>query len=332
MKNKKNILKKMVLSSIGISTSLALFPPVSAAQTISKSEEIGKGATIFKNISISDDKTKDIKTALEVSIIKDPNTNKQLAVISTDGSRISANSKRKNYPYKGHEDGYTDAETTWAASYGIQMDLTNPNQKAQFFKIAPADATKEETVSNTIGYKAGGEIQTSGPKVAGEGTWSTTTSYKQSDYETKLINNSEKMVKWEILFNITHNSDGGEYRRDSDDPPWGNQLFMKHRISSDAAKDNITPSALMPDLAARGFSPSVVAIIAADNNSEEQTDFKVTYIKSSDRYSMHWVPNVSIIPVPSGFWLGKNEQNVSTVESSHEYTIDWKNHKLIEKS
>ncbi len=101
---------------------------------------------------------------------------------------------------------------------------------------------------------------------------------------------------------------------------------MRHRISNDAAKENITPSALMPDLAARGFSPSVIAIIAAGNNSEEQTDFKVTYTKTSDRYSMHWVPNLSLIPVPSGFWLGLNEQNVSTVESKHEYAIYWKNH------
>ncbi len=75
------------------------------------------------------------------------------------------------------------------------MDLTNPNQKAQFYKIAPADATKKETVSNTVGYKVGGEIQTTGPKVAGEENWSTTTSYKQSGYETKLINNREKTVK-----------------------------------------------------------------------------------------------------------------------------------------
>ncbi|MCU5589249.1 leukocidin family pore-forming toxin [Bacillus cereus] len=330
MKN-KNILKKVALTSIGLSTSLALFSPVSSAQTTSKSEEIGKGATVYKNISILDDKAQDIKTSLEVSIIKDPNTNKQLAVISTDGSRISANSQRKNYPHEGHENGYTHADTTWASSYGIQMDLTNPNQKAQFFKISPADATKEETVSNTVGYKVGGEIQTTGPKLAGEGTWSTTTSYKQSDYETKLINNREKSIKWEIPFNITHNPDGGEYRRDSYDQPWGNQLFMRHRISNDAAKDNITPSTLMPDLAARGFSPSVIAIIAADNNSEEQTDFKVTYTKTSDRYSMLWVPNLSpIIPV-SGSWLGTNEQNVSTVESNHEYAIDWKNHKLIEK-
>ncbi|HDR7950961.1 TPA: leukocidin family pore-forming toxin [Bacillus toyonensis] len=68
------------------------------------------------------------------------------------------------------------------------------------------------------------------------------------------------------------------------------------------------------------------------HQTEEQTDFKVTYTKTSDRYAMHWVPNLSPFPVPSGHWLGLNEQNVSTVESKHEYTINWKNHKLIEKN
>lgn len=309
------------VSTLGSTSSAFAAEPKVSGQATSSIEEIGKNASIHSNYSVSENSTKDIKTALKVSIIKDPNSDKQRAVISTDGSRIGANKTLIN----GWSDNH--AAIKWASSYDIQMELPNQKQKATFHEISPKDEIKEKTVTNSVGYKIGGDIQTSpSGSVAGEVNWSTNVSYNQADYITRLKKSDSHTVQWSVPFMNAMNGTYGPYDRESSDSIYGNQLFMKSRTSNNAI-DNFIPTEQMPALSAEGFSPGVIAVIEVPKDSEELTDLTVTYTRHSDQYSLSWL-NIT------GYfsnWVGFNTPNVSHADSSQKYTIDWKNCKLIEK-
>ncbi|WP_410993730.1 beta-channel forming cytolysin [Bacillus cereus] len=323
-KYKQTLLATVVTMTLGVSTlgSTAFAAEVVASgQTTPSSEEIGQGATVYSNYSVLENSLKDIKTSLKVSIIKDPNSNKQRAVISTDGSRIGAN--------KTLNSGWNDnqAAIKWASSYDVQMELPNPEQKATFHEISPKDEIREKTVTNSVGYKIGGDIQTSpAGSVTGEFSWSTNVSYNQADYITRLKKSNAHTVQWSIPFMNAMNGNYGPYDRESSDSIYGNQLFMKSRTKNNAI-DNFIPTEQMPALSAEGFSPGVIAVVEVPKDSEELTDLTVTYTRHSDQYSLSWMNITSYF----SNWVGFNTKNVSRADSSQKYTIDWKNHKLIEK-
>ncbi|MHA4327928.1 beta-channel forming cytolysin [Bacillus cereus] len=311
------------VSTLGSTTSAFAAEHTTGAsgQATPKSEAIGKGATVYSNYSVLENSLKDIKTSLKVSIIKDPNSDKQRAIISTDGSRIAANKTLLS----GWNDYY--AAIKWASSYDVQMELPNSKQEAEFHEVSPIDEIREKKVSNSVGYKIGGEIQADlAGKVGGEVNWSTSVEYNQADYITRLKKSNAHTVQWNVPFMNAMNGTYGPYDRDSNDSVYGNQLFMKSRLNNNAV-DNFIPTEQMPALSAEGFSPGVIAVVEVPKNSEELTDLTVTYARHSDKYSLRW------LNVNSFFsnWVGSNTKNVSSTDSSHRYTIDWKNHKLIEK-
>ncbi|XLP25429.1 leukocidin family pore-forming toxin (plasmid) [Bacillus toyonensis] len=102
-----------------------------------------------------------IKTSLLVSIIDDPYSNKQIAVIKkNDGYNISANKSVEGLTDEyGHEAGYMSAVLKWASSYNIGMELTNEN--SQFYKISLINTIDTKTITFSIGYNIGGEIKVS---------------------------------------------------------------------------------------------------------------------------------------------------------------------------
>ncbi|WP_265176838.1 leukocidin/hemolysin toxin family protein [Bacillus mycoides] len=101
-----------------------------------------------------------MKTSLLVSIIDDPYSNKQIAVIKTDGNNISANKSVEGLTDEyGHEAGYMSSVLKWASSYNIGMELTNEN--SQFYKVSPINTIDTKTITSSIGYNIGGEIKVS---------------------------------------------------------------------------------------------------------------------------------------------------------------------------
>ncbi|MGH1287813.1 beta-channel forming cytolysin [Bacillus toyonensis] len=336
MNNQTSILKKMVLSSFGVSTCFALFSPTSLADTKTVNPvDIGQGAKVHQNLSTKQDASNNMKTSLEVSIINDPNNNKQIAVIKTDGSFINADKEITGQPYAGHEDGYMAADLKWASSYGIKMEL--PNQTAKFHKALPINTVDKKTITSTVGYNIGGDIQMTDGKASGGTTWSTSASYEQPDYKTILENDTADTVQWKVPFVSAMNQGYGPYTRDSSDLTWGNQLFMKKRTGSWATKDNFISSDEMPTLASYGFSPGMIAVVVADK-SEKTSKLKVTYTKNSDDYKLGWINTINTKPwpLPSGIidehWIGSNTKDVSSSTSVNDYTIDWEHHRLIENT
>ncbi|SPT76319.1 MULTISPECIES: leukocidin family pore-forming toxin [Bacillus cereus group] len=334
MNNKNSIFKKMILSSFGAYTCFALLSPTSLADTKTMNPvDIGEGAKVHQNLSTKHDTLNKMKTSLEVSIINDPNNNKQIAVIKTDGSFLNANKQIIRHPYDGHEDGYMTADLKWASSYGIKMELLD--QKAKFHKASPINTVDKKTITSTVGYNIGGDIQMTDGKGAGGTTWSTSASYEQPDYKTVLENDTADTVQWKVPFVSAMNQGYGPYTRDSSDLTWGNQLFMKKRTGSWATKDNFISSDGMPALASYGFSPGVIAVVVADK-SEKTSNLKVTYTRTSDDYQLRWMKTMNVKPwfLPSGIvdehWIGSNAKDTSTSTSINNYTIDWENHRLIE--
>lgn len=336
MINTKSIFNKIGLTSIVMSTCFTLYSPISLADTkINDIVEIGENeqkAKVYNNFSTIFDEQKKMKTSLLVSIIDDPYSNKQIAIIKTDGSNINANKYVQgltdNY---GHDAGYMSALLKWASSYNIEMELSNAN--SQFYKVSPINTVDKKTITSSVGYNIGGEIKVS-DKVDGGGSggmnWSTSTSYDQPDYKTVLETDTANKVQWKVPFISSMNQGYGPYTRESDDSIYRNQLFMKSRNAAYWAKDNFISSDEMPALAAYGFSPGMIAVVVADK-SEKTSNLKVTYTRTSDDYRVDWNSLFNgVHGSGSGWWVGGNIKNVNTDKSTHNYVLDWKNHKLIE--
>ncbi|MCC2544718.1 beta-channel forming cytolysin [Bacillus thuringiensis] len=336
MKDKKCMLKKITITSIIMWNCFTLNLLTANADTKIESivdiGENGQNAKVYNNFSTLFDEQAKIKTSLLVSIIDDPYSNKQIAVIKTDGSNISANKSVEGLTDEyGHEAGYMSAVLKWASSYNIGMELTNEN--SQFYKVSPINTIDTKTITSSIGYNIGGEIKVS-DKADGGGSvgmnWSTSTSYDQPDYKTVLETDTANKVQWRIPFISTMNQGYGPYNRESDDSIYRNQLFMKSRNAATWAKDNFISSDEMPALASYGFSPGMIAVVIADK-SEDISTFKITYTRNSDDYRMDWTSFFNgVHGSGAGWWVGGNIKDVSKGISVHNYSVDWKNHRLIE--
>lgn len=333
MRGKKITFKKSILTAVTMSTCFLVYSPVSSADTKTNDViDIGendKKAKVYNNFSTIFDEQSKMKTSLLVSMIEDPYSNKQIAVIKTDGSNINANKFVKGLSdNNGNTAGYMSALLKWASSYNIEMEL--PNKNSQFYKVSPINTVDKKTITSSVGYNIGGDIKVSEGSGSGSMNWSTSTSYDQPDYKTVLDTDTDNKVQWKVPFVSSMNNGYGPYTRNSDDSIYRNQLFMKSRNASYWAKDNFISSDEMPALAAYGFSPGMIAVVVADK-SEKKSDLKVTYKRTSDDYRMDWTSALSGVHGSGpGWWVGGNIKDVNTDTSSHTYVLDWENHKIIE--
>lgn len=322
-------MKLKVLATTGLVLSLGLtslgYGGTTLAQTrMGSTEDIGKDAKVFNVFSTLDDSQNKMKKSLKVSFIDDPNANKKIALISTDGSNIDAD---KQIP---PGNGYMGSILQWSSEYHMGMELSGGS--SSFHKVSPINTIDTKTVSSTVGYTVGGTIKigsSADSSISSGANWSTTTSYNQPDYKTILTKDTSKQVQWEVPFVSAMNQGYGPYTRDSNDSIYGNQLFMKSRNANVWAKDNFLSSNEMPTLAAYNFSPGVLAVITADK-SEKTSNLTVTFKRVSDNYYMDWIAFLGGYHASgAGWWKGKNEKGKEKTSSS-KYVLDWENHNLIE--
>ncbi|AOM14315.1 leukocidin family pore-forming toxin [Bacillus thuringiensis] len=322
MKYKKNLFA-------GILSTLILVTPVTsfAAET----EDIGEGTKVY-----TDYITKDItagKVALKLSIIDDPNSPVLQGIITTDGTHI------KPYMQKSPIDN-TNARMTWPSSYGVKLSVETGKFEVptseKIFKVAPVNTNKNSTVTNTIDYGIGGNIDISkdGPSAGSEGKidWSRSVSYEQPNYETILEKNTTKDVVWNTKF-VSFAHGNRAWTRDSIasfPKVSGNELFMKSSGASGSAINNFTPDNELPPLIQGGFEPNMVAVITADKK-ETYGPLTMKIVVNTDDYRLNWVTPFS--------WQGVNHKDIFyTNLSNHnqfngditvQCNIDWQNHRFI---
>ncbi|PYE88566.1 beta-channel forming cytolysin [Bacillus sp. 196mf] len=336
MNPKQTIMKVMATAVVVNVCSMVSVNAAHADSSRLDTVDIGKNAKIYNSLSTIQDEASQIKTSLHISFIDDPNSDKQIAVLSTEGSNIAAG--KKVIPKKGEdgsEAGYKSAILQWASSYHVSFEMIDG--KAKFYKVAPVNTIDSKSVTSTVGYNVGGDVtasETPSGKITGGATWSTSASYNQADYKTILDVDTDKKVQWRVPFVSAMNQGYGPYTQDSDEHLYnGNQLFMKSRNGSDYAKDNFISSDQMPSLASYSFSPGMIAVITAEKD-ENVSEVKVKYERTSDNYWMDWYGGYGnrhgwgVI----GCWMGTNFKEQYQVHSTNQYKIDWKNHKLIEKN
>ncbi|PYE88089.1 beta-channel forming cytolysin [Bacillus sp. 196mf] len=332
---KSNKNSKILVSTLSISTFLALSGHNIYAENQSLNTfDLGKSAKVYNSLSTILDPTSQIKTSLHVSFIEDPHSDKNIAILSTEGSNIPAGKKIiSKEGDDGSEAGYKSAILQWASLYNISFEITEG--KAKFYKVAPVNAIDSKNVTSTVGYKIGGSVKISdNPEgsISGDATWTTSTSYSQNDYKTLLDTDTDKKVQWRVPFVSAMNQGYGPYTQDSYHIYNGNQLFMKSRNGSVYAQNNFISSDEMPPLASYGFSPGMIAIISAEKD-DDISEMKIKYDRVSDNYWMDWYGGYGnrhgwgVI----GCWMGTNFKEQHQVNSTHQYKVDWKNHKLQEK-
>ncbi|QWI73027.1 beta-channel forming cytolysin (plasmid) [Bacillus mycoides] len=324
MKNSKSIMK-MIMGTV-LSCSMFSFGgnAIFAQEQKRKFVDIGQNAQVINSFSTLYNPQSKMKASLQISFINDPNSDKQIAIINTDGSNIDADNQIIHKQWPGAQSGEASAILEWASSYQIEMELKG--EGAQFYKVAPTNTIDAKSVTSSVGYTVGGNIKMSDKPdggITGGTNWSMSVTYNQPDYKTFLTSDSDKKVNWNVSFVSAMNQGYGPYDRDSNNPTFGNQLFMKSRNQSVWAKDNFLSKNQMPALASFGFSPGMIAVIIADKTITTPSDFKVTYGRTSDLYFMNWTG--------IGNWAGILKKDDSKMFTYMNYAIDWKNHQLIVK-
>lgn len=317
MKYKRNLLASTLLA-VSI---FALSKQTTFAQENQNIIDIGQGAKVVQDFSTIYNEDAKIKTSIQASFINDPNSNKKIAIISTAGSNIAADKKIINTSFAGGEPGEYTANLEWPSSYQIKMELNDDHSK--FFKAAPANTVDTKTVTSSVGYTIGGGIKVSDKpdgSISGSVAFSTSAQYSQADYKTFLTSDSDKKIDWKISFVSAMNQGYGPYDRDSNNPTYGNQLFMKTRNGSVWAKDNFISNEQMPGLSSYGFSPGVIAVVITDKNETRPSPIKITLGRIKDSYNLKW-NGVS--------WAGNMVKNVNLTYGSVSYKIDWENNRLI---
>ncbi|MGR5863587.1 leukocidin family pore-forming toxin [Bacillus cereus] len=264
------------------------------------------------------------KLSLTLSIIDDPNADKLVGIVKTDGTHILPDTRTQ-------ENSKNDAIFEWPSAYHFKLDLlSDPGEvtsKAQFLKVLPVNENLESTVTSTVAYNIGGGIKASATP-EGSGTagavWTESVSYKQPNYRTVLTKNTEKEATWDTSFISAMNQGSGPYTRDANNF-YGNELFLKTRNGSGTALHNILSGSNLPPLIQGGFDPSMIAVIIADK-SEKSTPIKLSMDRDYDTYQVFWNAPIS--------WYANNFKNTRTTtkysygQNKWNYYIDWQNHKF----
>ena len=94
------------------------------------------------------------------------------------------------------------------------------------------------------------------------------------------------------------NQNWGPYDRDSWNPVYGNQLFMKTRNGSMKAADNFLDPNKASSLLSSGFSPDFATVITMDRKAtKQQTNIDVIYERVRDDYQLHWTSTNGKVPI-----------------------------------
>ena len=94
------------------------------------------------------------------------------------------------------------------------------------------------------------------------------------------------------------NQNWGPYDRDSWNPVYGNQLFMKTRNGSMKAADNFLDPNKASSLLSSGFSPDFATVITMDRKAtKQQTNIDVIYERVRDDYQLHWTSTNWKVPI-----------------------------------
>ncbi|MGR3779445.1 beta-channel forming cytolysin [Bacillus paramycoides] len=315
-KKSKKLVQVLALATTVVSGSLAFHSESAYADSI---QDIGKGAKVINSIDTTYNANENIKNSIKVSFIDDPNTDKKYAIISTEGSNIGSGFNRVGSDIYGR--------VGWPSAYKTGLEITS-NDSAKFYNVAPQNAIETKKVSSTVSYNIGGslDVKAGDPssgvvKPSVGASWSNTVTYDQPDYKTFLENSTDKKVDWKVEFSKFDNRGWGFYTRDSYHAIYGNELFMSSRTAYINAVDNFISNDEFPSLVRFGFQPSTLAVVTADKN-ETSTDLSVKHARVQDDYELY-----------STFvgWSGENRKDVRTNEAIDNYTIDWKNNKIVHK-
>ncbi|MGX4598949.1 leukocidin family pore-forming toxin [Faecalimicrobium sp. JNUCC 81] len=262
------------------------------------------------------------KVVLDGTFIDDPKDNQLTLLLSTEGSFIPSGMVKTG--------DYWWGKMIWPSVYSIDADLIDrDNSRANILKCAPINTIETINVSETMGYSIGGSIDIKGSSsdggsveggggVTGNYTVSKTISYKQPDYQTILKENTLNKSFW----NVSFNKDKQGYDRDSWNPVYGNQLFMRSRYSN-TGLNNLTLDNDLSSLIVGGFSPKVLLAIKrprTDFGSGNYSDvFRLTLIRTMDEYNLSWTNTE---------WKGVNNKNYTSETALAEFLIDWELHQI----
>ncbi|MEH7458138.1 beta-channel forming cytolysin [Bacillus sp. JJ1127] len=321
MNKTKKMVQVLALATTVVSGSLAFNFSSVHADSI---QDIGKGAQVINSLDTTYNATTNIKNSIKVSFIDDPNTDKKYAIISTEGSNIGSGFYRTP-----DDDSGIYARLEWPSAFKTGLEITS-NDSAKFYNVAPQNAIETKKVSSTVSYNVGGslDIKAGDPssgliKPSVGASWSNTVTYDQPDYKTFLENSTDKKVDWTVEFSKFDNRGYGFYTRDSWNGLYGNELFMSSRTDPIIhATNNFISNDEFPALVRFGFQPSTLAVVIADKN-ETSTDLSVKHARVQDHYSLMYIALQG--------WIGKNEKDQGVKQAIDNYTIDWKNNKIVHK-
>lgn len=255
------------------------------------------------------------KIVLDGTFIDDPKDNQLTLLLSTEGSFIPSGMKKTG--------DYWTGNMLWPAEYSVYANLKDSNNtRTNILKCTPINSIDTVDVSETMGYSIGGSIDITGSStgcgVKVNYSVSKTISYKQPDYKTILKSSTIDMSEWNIIFN--KNKEG--YDRDTWNPVYGNQLFMRSRYSNTGLK-KLTLDNDLSSLIVGGFSPKVLLALKRPRTSLGPNNYSdvlnILLRRSMDLYKVSWT---------SLNWIGNDNKLVSSEDSSVDFLIDWEMHQI----
>lgn len=299
-------MKKLFCASLIIMSlvfSSAHVPTFTNAQTVTDFK--GKKAEVFTSSEAQESEI-GTKSSVSVSFIEDPNNSDLIALVSVKGFIPSGLNKTG-----GNEIG----TMFWPSKYGVIIESRDPKNDVKILESIPSNKVETVRVTETMGYSIGGSISATkdGGATANSNTnfsVSRSVAYDQQDYKTTQRSDNLQRASWDIEFNATR--DG--YDRNSYHFIYGNQLFMKSRLSN-TGDQNFTDNKDLSALIVGGFSPNMVVALKAPKGTEK-SQLTVRLDRYIDRYRINWAFTQ---------WVGNNIGATHPEATSHTYELDWKN-------
>nr|7O1Q_A Chain A, Alpha-hemolysin hybridized Abeta [synthetic construct]7O1Q_B Chain B, Alpha-hemolysin hybridized Abeta [synthetic construct]7O1Q_C Chain C, Alpha-hemolysin hybridized Abeta [synthetic construct]7O1Q_D Chain D, Alpha-hemolysin hybridized Abeta [synthetic construct]7O1Q_E Chain E, Alpha-hemolysin hybridized Abeta [synthetic construct]7O1Q_F Chain F, Alpha-hemolysin hybridized Abeta [synthetic construct]7O1Q_G Chain G, Alpha-hemolysin hybridized Abeta [synthetic construct] len=279
--------------------------------------DIGSNTTVKTGDLVTYDKENGMHKKVFYSFIDDKNHNKKLLVIRTKGTIAGQ--------YRVYsEEGANKSGLAWPSAFKVQLQLPD-NEVAQISDYYPRN---DAEFRHDSGYEVhhqklvffAEDVGSNKGAIIGLMVGGVVIAYVQPDFKTILESPTDKKVGWKVIFNNMVNQNWGPYDRDSWNPVYGNQLFMKTRNGSMKAADNFLDPNKASSLLSSGFSPDFATVITMDRKaSKQQTNIDVIYERVRDDYQLHWT---------STNWKGTNTKDKWTDRSSERYKIDWEKEEM----
>ena len=245
------------------------------------------------------------KSSISVSFIEDPNNSDLVALVSVKGFIPSGITRTG---------ASTFGTLRWPSKYTVTVETSDPSGDVKILESIPTNKVESVRVTESMGYSIGGSVTAS--KTGATGTSNTgfnvsrSVAYDQQDFKTTQKRDQLRNASWDIEFNATR--DG--YDKNSFHFLYGNQLFMKSRLSNNGP-DNFTDDKDLSSLISGGFSPNMVVALKAPKNFEKSR-LNIRFDKYVDRYHIFWTTTQ---------WTGENFTGGDPESSVHSYELDWKN-------